>query len=83
MTSVARRLQTLGALLNGDRQATVGGSWVEDMNFDNEYGQRALDKLMLAIKIRDSAAEVNHPVLSQVELREEDRRALLEYVNGT
>ena len=47
ITTVARRLLTLGALLNGDRQATVGGSWVDDMNVDNEYGVQALRRLDL------------------------------------
>ena len=51
------------------------------MNFDNRYGESAL-QLLGASRSRQRSGE-DHPVLNKVELRPADKEALLEYVNST
>jgi len=46
--AVAKRLQSLGALTQGDRSATVGAQTMKlsDFNFDTKYGMMALQRLL-------------------------------------
>mgnify|MGYP003386169523 CR=1 FL=1 len=46
--AVAKRLESLGALTQGDRQATVGAKniSISEFNFDTKYGAKALTELM-------------------------------------
>ncbi|XP_061457089.1 protein strawberry notch homolog 2 isoform X2 [Rhineura floridana] len=45
---VAKRLESLGALTHGDRRATESRD-LSKYNFENKYGSRALDKVLLTI----------------------------------
>jgi hypothetical protein len=49
--SVARRLESLGALTRGDRRAAAGSSDMAQFNFDTKHGQAALKQLVIAIAI--------------------------------
>ncbi len=48
---MAKRLESLGALTQGDRKSTVGAKNISlsVFNFDTKYGQRALSKLLETI----------------------------------
>eukprot|EP01041_Mallomonas_annulata_P007017 gene7017-14279_t len=67
--AVAKRLESLGALTQGDRNATVGAKTMSlaDFNFDNRYGKKALDQLVSLISRLDRSADM--PELDD-ELRE-------------
>nr|XP_020649832.1 protein strawberry notch homolog 2 isoform X1 [Pogona vitticeps] len=45
---VAKRLESLGALTHGDRRATESRD-LSKYNFENKYGSRALEKILLTI----------------------------------
>ncbi|KAJ6655162.1 hypothetical protein lerEdw1_005640 [Lerista edwardsae] len=45
---VAKRLESLGALTHGDRRATESRD-LSKYNFENKYGSRALDRVLLTI----------------------------------
>lgn len=57
--AVAKRLQSLGALTQGDRGATVGakGMSLADFNFDNSYGLKAVRIILDTIKRMASGDE--------------------------
>ncbi|PIK62947.1 hypothetical protein BSL78_00074 [Apostichopus japonicus] len=57
-SAVAKRLQTLGALTQGDRRATAGADLTE-FNFDTVYGRNALKTMYNSILYRQLPAGVN------------------------
>ena len=54
--AVAKRLQSLGALTQGDRRATVGAQSMSlsSFNFESKYGQKALENFFRGIVPRSS-----------------------------
>ncbi|KAJ8030843.1 Protein FORGETTER 1 [Holothuria leucospilota] len=57
-SAVAKRLQTLGALTQGDRRAAAGADMTE-FNFDTVYGRNALKNMYNSILYRQLAPGVN------------------------
>lgn len=43
--ALAKRLESLGALTQGDRSASIGAQIMGDFNFDNKYGAMAMQHL--------------------------------------
>lgn len=48
-SAVARRLQSLGALTQGDRRAGTAGPSLNEFNFESQWGQKALKHMYKAI----------------------------------
>jgi hypothetical protein len=46
---VASRLESMGALTQGDRRAGAGATDLKDFNLDTKWGQQALERMMLAL----------------------------------
>jgi len=64
VSSIARRMNQMGALTKGQRDATSGqGMFDDDMNLENEYSQQALVSLFHAI----AAGEVQGVTVSDIE----------------
>jgi len=58
-SSVARKLEELGALTQADRRATSrAGLGLEEFNLENKYGRQALFLLLRAIHYRCMPEEV-------------------------
>lgn len=60
-SAVAKRLESLGALLQGDRRAAVGSNSMSmsNFNFDTKYGREALNKLLDKIAAQRPGATAN------------------------
>lgn len=64
VSSIARRMNQMGALTKGQRDATSGqGMFDDDMNLENEYSQQALVSLFYAI----ARGEVNGVTVADIE----------------
>lgn len=77
-SSAAKRLQSLGALLKGDRRALGAGTDLQAFDVDNQWGKKALKKMYQDIMgITDPAPDVVVPKLpSELEARLQDDGSL-------
>eukprot|EP00897_Mesotaenium_endlicherianum_P004024 jgi/Mesen1/364/ME000001S02675 len=61
-SSAAKRLQSLGALMKGDRRALGAGCELREFDFDNQHGTNAIKSMMNDIMIGDpESAKVAPP----------------------
>jgi len=59
ITSVTRRLESLGALTQGDRRASMGAMNLSEFNVETEYGRKALQHVYRSLKDKTLSVPVD------------------------